>query len=291
METNFKKQIILLNDEYYPEILKNIRNPPKELKCIGNIKLLNKPGIAIVGSRNCSEYGIQMVSKFAKELSEYGLNIISGMAKGIDSYAHSIAIENGGNTIAVLPSGIDNIYPEENMKLYDNIIKSNGLVLSEYDDFIKATSNKFLERNRIVSGLAIAVLIIEGAYRSGTSVTAKITKREGKKVFCIPSSLDNKNGYVPNSLIKNGAILVRGVEDIISEFPELKLRKRENIKIFEDINSNYKDLFNLIGYEPIYIDDLAKMSKLSYEDISYQLLMLVIEGHIIELPGRKYKRR
>ena len=85
--------------------------------------------------------------------------------------------------------------------------------------------------------------------------------------------------------------MVRGVEDIISEFPELKLRKRENIKIFEDINSNYKDLFNLIGYEPIYIDDLAKMSKLSYEDISYQLLMLVIEGHIIELPGRKYKRR
>ena len=291
METNFNKQIILLEGEKYPNKLKNIKNPPKKLNCIGNIELLNKPGIAIVGSRNCSKYGIQMACKFAKELSEYGLNIISGMAKGIDSYAHSETIKYGGNTIAVLPSGINNIYPKENINLYKDILKSGGLILSEYDDSSEAISGNFLERNRIVSGLAIAVLIIEGAHRSGTSVTARITRNEKKKVFCIPSPLDSKNGYVPNSLIRDGAILVRCVEDIISEYPNLNLKRRKNIKKVEKINSNYADVLKLIGDEPIYIDDIVKKSKKGFQEVSYQLLMLVMEENIVEMPGKNFKRR
>lgn len=291
MESNYKKQEVLFEDKEYPDILRGIRNPPKKINCIGNIELLNKPGIAVIGSRNCSEYGIQMAEKFAKELSEYGLNVISGMAKGIDSYAHNETIKNCGNTIAVLPSGLDNVYPKENIDLYNSIIKSGGLVLSEYDNFVEATSNKFIERNRIVSGLSIATLIIEGAFRSGTSITAKITKKEGKKIFCIPSSLNSKNGYGPNTLIRNGAILVRNVEDIILEFPSLNLKRIEHTKKDEKAISKYDDILELIGYEPIYIDDIVKMSKKKYEDLSYQLLMLTLAGDIIELPGKNYKRR
>ena len=283
------EQKILFEDENYPGILKKISKPPKALNYIGNVNLLKKPGIAIVGSRNCTEYGKQMAIKFAKELSNYGMNIISGMAIGVDSYAHKGAIENGGCTIAVLPSGLQNVYPEENKEFYNKIINSDGLVISEYDSKVQANYQSFLQRNRIVSGLALGLIVVEGAFRSGTSVTAKITMEEGKKVFCVPSSLNNEKGYSPNHLIRNGGILVTSAEDIIQEYPKLNLKRKK--KIVRNVNSKYERIYNLIGDEPIYIDDILSKSKMNFEEANYQLMMLELEGYIISIPGKNYKRR
>lgn len=285
---------ILLEDNRYPEQLKKIKKPPNQLYIKGNVELLETPGIAIIGSRENTKYGEEMAKKFAKELSLNGFTIISGMAKGIDTFAHIGCIEGNGNTIAVLPSGLKNIYPEENKEIYEKIIENNGLIVTEYEENIKESSKRFLERNRIVSGLAIGTLVIEGGHRSGTSVTARLTKEQNKNVFCIPSNLDNSKGITPNKLIKDGAYLVTEVEDIINKYPDLKLQKIKN-KILDNkkinkINKEYKDIYNLLDREKIiHINEIVKISKLDISEVSYKLMMLEIEGKIISLPGSNYK--
>lgn len=279
---------IEISDKEYPEILNKIDKAPKQLYIKGNIELLRTPSIAIIGSRKCSEYGEKMAKKFARELSLYGLTIISGLAEGIDSFAHFEALEVGGNTIAILPSGFKNIFPKCNQKLYERILNNNGLIISEYQEEEVATSNKFLERNRIVSGLSIGVLVVEGGYRSGTSVTANLAKKQGKKVFCIPSSLENRKGITTNRLIKEGSFLVRNPKDIINEYPELNLRKRKDLENF--IKDEYKEIYNAIEDE-IHIDEITRKVNLSLGQINYQLMMLEIEDKIVSLPGNYYKRK
>ena len=172
-----KIQEILLNSEEYPEKLRNIKNPPKKLYAIGNVKLLKKPSLAIVGTRHITDYGIKNCEYFASEIIKKDIPIVSGMALGTDSVAHKTALEYGGETIAVLGSGFENIYPQENLGLFESIIERKGLIVTEYPPQTRVKSEQFLERNRIVSGLSEGVLIIEAAYRSGTSVTAKLAKR------------------------------------------------------------------------------------------------------------------
>ena len=283
----------------YPEKLRKIEKPPNQLYFKGNIELLKTPGIAIVGSRKCTKYGERIATQFSKELTLQGLTIISGMAEGIDSFAHIGSIESTGNTIAVLPCGFNNIYPKENINLYKEILKNNGLVLTEYEENEKATSEKFLERNRIVSGLAIGILVIEGGYRSGTSVTANLAKKQGKKVFCIPSSLENSKGITPNNLIKEGAFLVTNIEDIINEYPDLNLKridiKKESVKVEKENNSikkEYKDIYNILDKEEaIHINEIAKKLKLEINEISYKLTMMELEDKIVSLPGNNFKKR
>lgn len=286
---------ITIDDNKYPEQLRKINNPPKQLYLKGNIKLLYTPGIAIIGSRECTKYGEKMARKFAKELSIYGLTIISGMAKGIDSFSHIGCMEGEGNTIAVLPSGLNNIYPKENKKLFDEIIENNGLIITEYEENEEADSKKFLERNRIVSGLAIGTLVIEGGYRSGTSVTAKMTKKQEKNIFCIPSSLENKKGITPNKLIKEGAYLVTELKDITSKYSELKLKKKTG-KISKKennlVNKEYKEIYNCLDEEKvIHINEISKKLKLNINEVSYKLMMLELEDKIVSLPGNNYKKK
>lgn len=284
---------IYLEDKEFPEILKQIKNPPRKIYYEGNIKILKSAGIAIIGSRNCTEYGKRMTKKFAKELSNYGLNIISGMALGVDSIAHKSTLEIKGKTIAVLPCGLNNIYPKSNKQLYKNIIDNDGLVITEYEPEEEAKSHKFLERNRIVSGLSIGILVIEGGYRSGTSVTARIAKESNKKVFCIPSSVENPKGLIPNLLIKQGNFIVTECEDIINQYPELKFEKKEKqeVNIEENIPKECRKIYNLIKENPIHINEILRNSNIEFDEVNYQLMMLELQGYIQSLPGKNYKRR
>lgn len=233
---NSKVYEILKTDMVYSNLLKDISNPPKKLFAIGNIGLLNSNAVAIVGSRNSSEYGEKMTEMITKELVQNDIVIISGMANGIDAIAHKVCIENGGKTIAVLGSGFNYIYPKENEKLFYQIIESGGLVLSEYPVSTPVTMKNFPKRNRIISGLSLGIVVIEAAYRSGTSITAKFAKSQGRKVFCIPHSVGDKNSFGTIRLIQNGAILVRNGEDILKklglsynkEFTKNKLRNMKN---------------------------------------------------------------
>lgn len=146
----------------YPERLRYIKNPPTRLYVKGNVDVLNEIGIAVIGSRTNTQYGEKMCKTFVKNLVEYNINIISGLAVGIDSIAHKTCLKKGGKTIAVLPSGLDNIYPSTHKELVQTIIDNGGAVISEYEDNVQADSNKFLERNRIVAGLGIGTLVVEG---------------------------------------------------------------------------------------------------------------------------------
>lgn len=177
---------ISINNKDYPKKLKEILNPPEKLYVEGNLKDLDSPCLAVVGSRNCTEYGEKWCKYFVRELVKYGITIVSGMALGIDSIAHKTALKYGGKTIAVLPCGFNNIFPEENINLYKRIIENDGTAITEYDLNSKAGYQKFLQRNRIVSGLSMGVLVVEAAYRSGTTVTARHALIQKRDVFCIP---------------------------------------------------------------------------------------------------------
>lgn len=316
---------ISFNDSDYPFMLKRIVNPPNFLYVEGNKEILNNNIIAVVGSRANTEYGEKWGEFFCGGLLEYNLNIVSGMALGIDSIAHMTSLKAGVPTIAVLPSGFNSIYPEENKDLFKSIIDGGGAVISEYEPDVKANSNRFMQRNRIVAGLSMGVLVVEAAYRSGTSITARIAKDSGKPVFCVPGSLDNIKSIGTNNLIKEGAILVTEVEDIISRYSFLKkIRKVQSeyinkkdfvsksdqknrdkkktsgnsgdldnadLKIKEEqIDEKYRKIYDLIPKDGININDIVISNNINLSEVMEQITMLEIMGKIKRKAGNKYFR-
>lgn len=283
---------ITIESEKYPKQLRKIKNPPKQLYFKGNIELLNENMIAIIGSRNCSERGGNLAEKFAAELFDQGLTIVSGMAKGIDTAAHKGTLKAKGKTIAVLGSGFNHIFPEENRELYHDIIKEGGLVISEYPPDIKPSPEKFLERNRIISGLSIGILVVEAAYRSGTSVTARIAKEEKRKVFVLPHEIEDSHGKGTNQLIRKGAILITSTKEIIEEIPFLKYKKvveKKQEKAVknkrEPTKKEQSEIYQMIEKGISSINQIHKESKKSIQQINQIILILEIEGYIKKVAG------
>lgn len=287
-----KLEILTIEDSKYPESLRNIKDPPKQLYIEGDVELLKTNIISIIGSRVCSENGRKLAHQFAKELVYQGLTIASGMAIGIDTIAHQTTLQEGGKTVAVLGSGLKQIFPQENKELYTQIIKNGGLVITEYPPEEKAKSQNFLERNRIVSGLALGILVIEAAYRSGTSVTAKLATQQGKKVFALPHEVNDVHGIGTNRLIRNGAKIVTSTEDIIKEFPFLSykvpIKEKENknrkVKKICD-NKEYNEIYQWINEDTISLNEIYNKSNKSIVEINKILLMLEIEGYIKKVVG------
>lgn len=204
-----------LGEESYPEKLKNIYSSPQEIYVIGNEKILNDKAIAIIGCRNCTSYGAKNSYKFGYELAKKGIVIVSGFARGIDTYAHIGALKAKGKTIAVLGNGLDIVYPAENEKLYKEIIKNGGTIISEYPLGSKPEKHHFPVRNRIISGLSDGVLVVEAKKRSGTLITVEYALDQGKNVYAIPGNINNNNSYGTNELIKEGAIPFTCIDDFL----------------------------------------------------------------------------
>lgn len=283
-----KIELIKNSDKEFPQELLSIKDPPKELYIIGNKKLLNKKSIAIVGTRNCTKYGAECAKKIAKNISKKEICIISGMALGIDTFAHTEAIKQNGNTIAVLGGGFDYIYPEENIELFNKIIENNGLVISEYPPKTKAILSKFPYRNRIISGLSMGVLVVEATLgRSGSLVTARYAKEQNKKIFSVPGNINLKTSKGTNWLIKEGAKLVTCAEDILTEF-NIKTESIEETEV--QIEPEYIELYNQITYMPVNINIITKKCKTNISKISQQLLMMELKGYIKSMPGNEYVR-
>lgn len=287
------------NQKEYPLKLRQIKEAPKELYIQGNIQLLkSKNIIAIVGSRKCTEYGKNQAFRFAKYLSAQGICIVSGLAIGIDSQAHIGAMQEIGNTIAVLGGGFSEIYPKENINLYEQIIKNNGCVISEYAPHVKPNTLNFPKRNRIIAGLAIGTLVVEAAYRSGSTITARLSKIQRKPVFCIPSSIDSKKGVGTSRLIQQGAKLVINPKQILETY---KINEKKNVKIIENINNiqdssnelqgSYKVIYKLIKQkESINIEKIYQKTLVKIQELNIILTMLELEGYIKKLPGNNYIR-
>lgn len=284
--------IIEYASKAYPEKLRYINNPPTRLYVDGNVDILNEIGIAVIGSRTNTQYGEKMCKKFVKDLVEYNINIISGLAYGIDSIAHKVSLKNSGKTIAVLPAGLNNIYPAEHRELAQEIIDNGGAIISEYENNVKADSKKFLERNRIVAGLGIGTLVVEGGVRSGTSVTAKHTMENGKPVFCIPSSLENIKGKGTNELIRNGSKLVTSVEDVLEFYPDIIFSKAEIAKkdILFDIPQDLRIVYRAINDTPQDVNEIVQKTGLSISEVNYKTMLLQLDDKIKELPGQRFIR-
>ena len=210
-------QILTIKDEDYPYLLKQIYDPPSVIYIMGNKKILSQNGIAIVGSRNCSLYGQKIAKYLSYQLAKKGIHIISGLARGIDTFSHMGTLQAKGKTIAVLGSGLDVIYPPENAKLAEKIVESEGCLVSEYIVGTKPLGEHFPVRNRIISGLASGVVVVEASEKSGSLITVDFALEQGKNVYAVPGNINSPNSLGTNSLIKQGAKIVTSIEDILED--------------------------------------------------------------------------
>lgn len=211
-------ELITLNDSRYPLRLRNIFDPPIALFVRGRIELLSSDSIAVVGTRRPTPYGLAATERLSGDLAKAGLTIVSGMARGIDTAAHRAALSENGETVAVFGCGVDVVYPPENRRLYDQIV-DRGLLVSEFPLSMPAYPQNFPIRNRIVSGLAVGVLIVEGAQHSGSAITARLAMEQGREVFAVPGNITSQMSWGPNLLIKQGAKLVQEWTDVTNELP------------------------------------------------------------------------
>lgn len=273
-----------MKNEMYPSKLKEIKNPPQKLYIYGNYNLLNKTGIAIVGSRDCTSYGFREAYEFAKELSKKNICIISGLAEGIDTASHLGGMHQIGRTIAVLGSGFNKIFPEENKILAESIIKNDGLIITEYDLDEEKQSENFPKRNRIMSGISDGVLVIEAKNKSGTLITARYAKEQNKKIFCLPGNIDSKNSSGTNELAKTKAKLITEINDILGEITQVEETKTEKITI----NNEYRKVYDVLTSVPMHINEICKKAKISMPETSQILTMLEIDGLVKSLQNNEF---
>jgi len=286
-------KIITQDDADYPENLKNIYDPPIVLYVKGELKEEDKLSLAIVGSRRASFYGLSSAEKFAYALAEKGFTIVSGMARGIDTYAHKGALKANGRTIAVMGSGFSHLYPPENKKLAEGIA-NNGAVISEFPCEVRPLPQNFPQRNRVISGLSLGVLVVEAARNSGALITADFGLEQGRDVFALPGKVDSQTSFGTNGLIKQGAKLVSCVEDILEEFnlPEEQAKKDkvEKTDKSDAVDGKEGRIYDLISSQSVHLDELLEKTNLDIPQISDILLKLQLKKLIKQLPGKQFVR-
>ena len=286
----FDVEILTYWDADFPARLKKIYDPPAFLFYKGNTKALVQPAIGIVGTRVPSSYGKLVTERFTSELVQHNFAIISGFARGIDSIAHTTTLKNNGTTIAVLGNGIDQIYPAENKKLFNQMVE-HGLILTEYPMGTNPDGGNFPKRNRIISGISVGVLIPEAGARSGALITALYAVDQDREVFAIPGPITSGKSAGVNKLINNGAKLVQGVDDILSELDQLlnlNFEKKTNAAKEVNLTGNYKVIYDLLNDEAIHVDQLAIKASLSPAETLSALLTLELMGLIRQMAGKMF---
>jgi DNA processing protein len=278
---------ISIENENYPKRLKEIKDPPKILYYLGEIKS-EENCLAIVGARKCTNYGKEIAYRIASDLAEAGLTIVSGFAPGIDTMAHKAAIEKGKRTIAVLGTGLDekSIYPKSNLKLIDKILENGGAIISEFEPGTHGTKYTFPQRNRIISGLSLGVLVVEAKMQSGALITAKYAKEQKRKIFAVPGSIFSQTSKGCHFLIKNGAKLVESAEDILEE---LGIRKKEiGRKKIKGKTPEENLILEVLKEGASDVEKIIEKTKLPPSKVASILSILEIEGKIKNLGGNIY---
>ncbi len=286
--------IITFLDDEYPSILKEIPDSPMILFTRGSYNFrIEKPMIAIVGSRKCTNYGKQVAHKLASDLSLAGYTIVSGLAFGIDSIAHKAVLDTEGSTIAVLAGGVDDpsIAPQTHLSLAKNILKK-GMILSEYLPGLQATEHTFPARNRIVAGMCVGTIVVEAEEKSGALITAGLALDYNRDVFAVPGSLFSPLSRGTNHLIKSGAKIVTSLQDILEEFPLPEKNNIVNTSLLSQKESVYTDvekkILSVLSNEPLHIDKIIKAVRLEIPLISSTLTLLEIKGCIRNIGGMCY---
>ncbi len=299
--------VLVLDDGSYPNLLREIADPPITLYVKGNWQeCFETPCIGIVGSRRCTTYGRNASEMLGRDLAEHGVCVVSGFARGIDSSAHKGAIEGKGKTIAVFGTGIDGVYPKENAKLVDEILDSGGAIVSQFPLGTPPLRENFPYRNRIISGLSYGILIIEASERSGSLITARLAMEQDREVMAIPGNITSKTSFGTNYLIKSGAKLVQQWQDVVSEFPaeiaaeilppkvdeEDKKDEKPKSDFPKGLSINEKKIYeNLKADEHKHIDLLMEESGLSFGELNSAIVSLDLKDLILVLPGNNYARK
>ncbi len=289
--------LLTLQSANYPELLKQIADPPVVLFAVGDLDSLLLPQIAIVGSRNASRNGERTSHEFAAVLARAGLAVTSGLALGIDGAAHRGALEGPGITIAVLGTGPDRIYPAEHSDLAEKIVAS-GVLLTEYPPHTGVKRAAFPRRNRIIAGMSVGTLVVEAAAKSGSLITARQALEQGREVFAIPGSIHNPLARGCHALIRDGAKLVESVDDIFEELVPLigALKRRVTVADGEqqvssaELDEQYQLLLGTFEYEPVAVDILVDRTGLTASEVSSMLLILELDGYVDSQPGGIYIR-
>jgi DNA processing protein len=301
--------VVCFDDEGYPERLREIFDPPSVLWVRGDVGLLNRPGIAVVGTRQPTPYGSGMAERLARDLGARKMLILSGMARGVDTAAHKGALAGGGKTVAVWGTGIDVIYPKENKQLAEQIVASGGAIVSEYPLGTFPAPQNFPIRNRILSGMSVGVLVIEGGENSGTRITARCAMEQNRDVYAVPGNVTSKNAWAPNTLIKQGAKLTATWEDVWEDLPsQIRLGLEDGWGARESKESAGASLFSdpsleagmgeherlvfarLRHDEAMQLDELMEglEGTLGSPEIFAALFELEMSGRVRCMPGKNY---
>jgi len=302
--------ILLLDDGVYPSPLREIYDPPIVLYVKGAwSECLDRPCIAVVGSRRCSTYGQNSALMLARDLAQRGVTVVSGFARGIDAAAHRGALEAGGRTVAVLGTGIDEYYPRDHKKLAEEILGSGGAMVTQFPLGTPPVSENFPYRNRIISGLSLGIVVVEAAENSGSLITARLAIEQNREVFAVPGNITSRNSFGTNYLIKGAcAKLVQQWQDIATELPPQVAAKllpppfgeKKNEKSLADrlafvpegLNGNETSVFKLLTADnPAHIDSLIDKSKLPISDLTAALLALEMRELVRALPGKCFVRK
>jgi len=287
LKMNKQIKTISVNDKNYPKLLKEIKNKPKLLYCMGELKS-EENCFAIVGTRRCSSYGKEITWKIVSDLAQTGLTIVSGFAPGIDTIAHKAVIEMKKRTIAVLGTGLDEkfIYPKSNLRLIDKILEYGGAIISEFEPQTPGAKYTFVQRNRIISGLSFGVLVVEARIKSGAIITANYAKEQKRKVFAVPGSIFSQTSKGCHFLIKNGAKLVENAKDILEE---LGIRKLEVERMEIKGKTPEENLIlEVLKEGALDVEKIIEKTKLSPSRVASTLSILEIDGKIKNLGGNIY---
>jgi DNA processing protein len=293
-------RLINWTEPEYPQNLLQIYDPPVLFYLRGDAQILNLPSLSIVGTRRPTVYGSQMAERLGRDLAARGLVIVSGMARGIDAIGHHGAMASNGRAIGVLGTGIDVCYPKENRKLYEKVLE-RGAIISEFPLGTHPAPENFPIRNRIVAGMPLGAVVIEGAEYSGSLITARLAMEFGREVFGVPGNVTQAVSFAPNLLIKQGAKLVTNAEDVIEELPtpvravlvkaERPEAEQRNLLAAQALNALEKKLYEMLSPDDMkHIDDLVEGSGLNSSEVLATLFDLEMKGVVRQLPGKQFSK-
>jgi DNA processing protein len=288
-------EVILPSDPGYPDLLRNIPDPPPVLFALGDLTLLSRPTLAVVGSRDHSSYGASVCRALAGAAAESGIVIASGMARGLDAVAHVAALDAGGTTIGVLGNGLGVIYPAANRALYDRVAAS-GLLLTEFPPGERPSVGSFPRRNRLISGVSRVTLVVEAAIGSGALITAGAALDQGREVMAVPGNITSLVSAGSNRLIRDGAAPVLEAADLLQHYPELVPTRGKAAPVTssralpEALLPEERDLAGLFGSDAVHPDELAMKSKRPIGEVLALISGLEIAGVIEQCPGRLFRR-
>lgn len=282
---NDEIEIIQIDSPFYPDNLKVIKNPPDQLYCIGNLSLLSRKSVAVIGSRKYTLYGKIVAQMIGKELAKAGIPVVSGLAYGIDSFAHEGTVNAGGEAIAVLGTGIDVIHPARNANLYNRIAKS-GLIISEYPPGTPGAKYTFPQRNRIISAISESVVVVEAGLNSGSLITTDFASEQGKSIYAVPGNINSQFSVGTNKLIKDGAIPMISISDIVSDVKDFEYIPQE---IENTLGSDELEVYKEIQKSSCCsIDSIAHNLNKNTGKVSAILTVLEIKGVIMTYGGKVF---